>query len=121
MIVRAEDTLYLNAEIMYGDGSAFNNTAVPNPDGHSKTLTATVTKRTPTGSVVTSTPVTLTGESFGPHWFGQMTLNANNSDTPLGNWTFDLDVVDNATVPNVNHPRFNPPIVGAQLELRQES
>src|SRR5581483_11583713 len=120
-IVRADDTLFLDADITYGDGSAFNNTVVPNPDGHSATLTAYVTKRNLDGVAVSTVPVTLRGESYGPHWSGAMPIRSNNSDSPLGVWTVALDVADNQTTPNVNHTVFNRTVIGAPLDFHEDS
>ncbi|MEA3201386.1 MAG: hypothetical protein QOE90_2814 [Thermoplasmata archaeon] len=120
-IVRADDTLFLNADVSYGDGSPFNNTAVPNPDGHTRTLTALVTKRTTDGGAVTTVPVTLLGDPYSGHWYGSLPIRSNQTDSPLGAWTFALDVADNVTPPNVNHTSFNRTFIGSPLEFREEA
>lgn len=121
VIVRDDDTLYLNAKITFGDGAALNNTMVPNPDGDAPFLTAFVEKHTLDGTLVTTVPVTLRGETYGPYWSGAIRLTTNNSQTPLGTWSVRMDVLDNLTTPNINHTSFARKLIGAPLAYREES
>lgn len=102
------------ATITYGDGAPFNRHVNHN---QSATLPGVLVKRGPEGHLVAQVPFDLREVDPGAgRWAGDLVLTADDTTTPLGVWTFSLQVKDNLTVPNVNHSAsFDRRILGIPL------
>jgi hypothetical protein len=103
----------VQAVVTYADGSAFNHAVTPNA---SVSIPGTLTRRSPEGVVISQTRYDLREvDPQAGRWAADLVLTADDTETPLGAWTFRFDVRDNLTVPNANATSFERTIVGIPL------
>ena len=113
---RGQD-IQLVAVITYGDGRPYNHTVrVNDRQDESRDLQVNLTKRGPRGDVVDVRPLILEERDTEQGlWVGSLSLTLDDTQTPIGTWSFHFDVRDNLTVPNVNESRFDRSVVAAPL------
>lgn len=101
----------VQAIIQYADGKAFNSSVLAN---NSRTLNVTLTRRGPDGAVQREEPLVLreTDPRLG-RWIGSLPLTRDDTQAPLGRWTFTFDLKDNLTVPNANLTGFDRDVAAA--------
>ena len=103
----------VQAVITYADGSAFNRHV--NVNG-SPVLSGTLTRRSGEDLVVSQRPFHLfEADGSTGRWAGDLVLTADDTETPMGRWTFAFDVRDNLTRPNANDTRFDRHVLGIPL------
>lgn len=114
------ESIQVLATITYADGRPYNHTVRVNDKlDESHFLTVNVTKR---GADLHSVVPLLLEEADTETglWQGTQQLTLDDAQTPVGTWTFELDVRDNLTAPNVNRTTFDRSIVATPLRFRTE-
>lgn len=111
--------IQLLARITYGDGRPYNHTVRVNDKlDESRFLSVNLTKRGPRGDLVDVRPILLEERDVELGlWVGTLQLTLDDTQTPIGAWTFAFDVRDNLTVPNVNVTAFDRSVIAAPLRF----
>lgn len=124
------ELINLVAAVTYEDGTPYNATVRPYhqqpdsapPEYNPRTLLVNLTKRGPEGAIHSVTQVALREVDVERGlWQGTLPLTLSDDETPLGKWTFEFDVKDNFTVPNLNETSFERTILPAPLRYEVRS
>lgn len=117
--------VFISATITYHDGSPYNHSVRVNPDHpESLTLAGALVRRGPAvggaqyGPIASEEPFNLTEtDPWSGRWGGFLPLSDDDTQTPVGTWTFRFDIRDNLTVPNANLSLIDREVVSAIVEV----
>ena len=132
-VMRGEETqtlergnrVFVSATITYHDGSPYNHLVRANPNSSgAQVLSGTLVRRGPGvggaeyGPIASEEPfnLTLTDASAG-RWSAHLQLTDDDTFTPVGIWSWKLDIVDNVTTPNRNASVADREVVSSLIRI----